>query len=185
MQKKDKKQFVEEFKQEVENAESVVLANYQGLDVNSVTELRIKLKENDCVMKVVKNRLARRAFKDIGGYDGIIDYLTGPTAVLLGLKDPSAGVKAYEDFMEDDNDMEFKAAVINENLLDAEKLHILANLPSRKVLLGQVVNVANAPVQNLYSGLKTIIQKLLYALNEHKENLETESGNGDNKKNNS
>lgn len=174
MQKEDKKQFIKEFKQEVKEADSVVLANYQGLDVNSITELRWKLKDSGCDMRVVKNRLALRAFQDIDGFQEITGYLTGPTAVLLGDRDPSESIKIYQEFIDDDNEMRFKAAVVNDNFLKEAKLEKLADLPSRKVLLGQVVNVANAPVQNLYSGLKNIIQKLLYALNDYKDNLETE-----------
>ncbi|MGM0441091.1 MAG: 50S ribosomal protein L10 [Elusimicrobiota bacterium] len=176
MQKEEKKQFVEEFKEEVGKAESVVLTNYQGLDVNSITELRWKLKESGCVMKVVKNRLARRAFQDIDEYKDMAKYLSGPTAVLFGTKDPSESIKIYKNFIDEDNEMGFKSAVINDNLLDAESLKKLADLPSRKVLLGQVVRVTNAPVQNLYSGLKNIIQKFLYALNDYKDNLEEEGG---------
>jgi large subunit ribosomal protein L10 len=176
MRLENKKQFVDSFKKRLEESRSCILTNYQGMAVNDITELRSKLRKSECAMKVVKNRLVRRAIKDIKNevYDELDSFLKGPTAVLLAGKDPSAAVKIFKEYADKNEFMEFKAGVINDNMVTDEQLMRLADLPSREVMLGKTVNVINAPIQGFYSALSGIIKNFVYALNAVKEKLEEE-----------
>ncbi|MDA3793096.1 MAG: 50S ribosomal protein L10 [Elusimicrobia bacterium] len=172
----DKKQFIDEFKERLIESQSCILTNYQGLAVNDITELRSKLRKSECAMRVVKNRLAKRALKDIKNdkYEELDSYLSGPTAVLLAGKDPSAAVKIFKEFADKNEFMEFKAGVINDNAVTGEQLLRLADLPSKDAMLGKTVNVMNAPIQGLYTVLSGIIKKLAYVLNDLKDKIEKE-----------
>ena len=174
MQLQEKKQFVQEFKQHLEKFDSFILVNYQGLDVNSSNELRQSLKKSGCVMKIIKNRLAVRAIKEVANedYTEMLGVFNGPTAVLLAGKEPSEAIKIFKKFAGENKLMEFKAAVIGGNFLEKSNLEKLATLPSREVLLSQVVGLFNTPIQKLYNSLTGILTKIVYALNDLKSKLE-------------
>ncbi len=172
----EKKQFINEFKENLKESQSCILTNYQGLAVNDITELRSKLRRADSSMKVVKNRLVKRALNDIKDerYEKFDSYLKGPTAVLLAGKDPTAAIKIFKEFSDKNEFMKFKAGMINDNTVTREQLLRLGDLPSKEVMLGKTVNVINAPLQGLYSALSGIIKNLAYALGALKDKIEEE-----------
>ncbi len=187
MKLKEKKQFVDEFKEEILSCPAVVLANYEGVDANTSNILRKELKNAGCMLKVVKNRLALRAFEgaDKEKYSGMACHLKGPVAVILGGEDPTAGLKVFKEFGKENESMFFKAGIIGDNVFESEKLVRLAELPSRDVLIAQVVNVFNSPLQGFHSALSGIIKKLLYALNDLKDKMpekEKEAAGGEDEK---
>jgi large subunit ribosomal protein L10 len=175
MQLEQKKQFVKDFSEKLKSSKSLILAYYQGLDVNNITELREKVKEAGCTMQVVKNRLALRAIDESGieSLAQLKEYFKGPVAVLLGENDPSGAIKIFKKYVDDNKLMEFKAAVISDNLFDAEQVAKIADLPSREELIAKTVYVFNAPIQGLCNVLAGIIKKLCYALNDLKEKKES------------
>jgi large subunit ribosomal protein L10 len=183
MNREEKKNFVDEFRKDIKDNPGVILVNYQGLGVNALNELRRKLRRTDCSMKIIKNRLAARAFSEAGHEDfsDILNSLKGPSAVLLTRKDPSGAVKVFGEYSDESRFMEFKAGIIGQRFYEKIDIEKLAKLPSRQVLLGKTVNVINAPVQMLYNSISGIIRKFMYAVNDLKGRIErgeikTESG---------
>jgi len=174
MQLEEKKQFVKEFKEELKEAKSIILTQYQGLKVNSINELRKKLQNAGCKMQVVKNRLALKSIEEAGieSYSSIRDFFKGPIAVLLGKEDPSQAIKIFKGYADDNKLMEFRAAVIRDNFIDVSQIEKIATLPSREVMLAKTVMTLNAPIQGLCNSLAGVIKKLFYALNDVKIKIE-------------
>ncbi len=174
MQLKEKKEFIKNFKEEIKNSESFIITKYQGLDVNTINELRNKLKGIDCRMKVIKNRLAKRVFEEME-ISEVSNSLNGPTAILFGGADPSPAIKIFSEFIKQNKLMKFKAAVISGNFYDGMQIEKLAELPSRDVMLQRVVCIFNAPIQGFYCALSASIGNFINTLNDLKKKRETES----------
>ncbi len=160
-----KAQVIEETRQDFERATAVVLADYRGLTVQQMGQLRGKLAERGVVLKVIKNTLIKRA-ADEAGVQGLTPYLTGPTAVAFSYDDPVAAAKGMADALREFRRMEIKAGVLGKASFDAKAVRSLAELPSKEVLLGKLVGTLNAPIQQLAWVLNAPIANLARALDQ-------------------
>jgi large subunit ribosomal protein L10 len=174
MQLAEKKEFIADFTKELKNAKSIILTQYQGLDVISITKLRKQLKEVDSTMMVIKNRLALRAIEESGieSYGSIKEFFKGPVAVIVGNDDPTRAIKIFKDFAAENKLMEFKAAVIMDRFMDSSQVEKLADMPPKEVLIAQTVMMLNAPIQGFYNSLTGILRKFCYAVNDLKDKME-------------
>ncbi|KYH31302.1 50S ribosomal protein L10 [Clostridium tepidiprofundi DSM 19306] len=154
---------VQEIKSKLEKAEAVILADYQGLNVEEDTELRKKLREAGIEYKVYKNTLTKLAAKEIG-IDGIDEYLEGPVSIAIGYEDPTAPARILNDFAKEHKKLELKAGIIQGEIFDTDKIKQLAEIPPREVLLAKLLGSFKAPLSNL-----------AYLLNAIKEKKESES----------
>jgi len=155
---------VEEIKEKIDKAQSVVLVDYRGLNVEQVTDLRSKYREAGVDYKVYKNTMMRFAFKD-QGLEEFNEYLKGPSAVAFGYEDPVQAAKITSDFAEDNEALEIKAGIVDGKIIDIEGIKNLAKLPSREVLIAQTLGGFNAPIQGFTNVLNGTIQSLAFALN--------------------
>lgn len=169
----DKKQIVQEIKEKIEKAQSVVLVDYRGLNVDEVTELRSKYRQEDVDYKVYKNTLMKFAFKD-AGYEDFNQYLTGPNALAFGYEDPVKPAKITNDFSKDHENLEIKAGIVDGKIVILEEIKRLADLPSREVLVAQALGGLNAPISGFANVLQGTIRNLVYALNAVKEKQEAQ-----------
>lgn len=129
---KEKQAIIDEIKEKVQGATSIVLFDYRGLTDAEIKELRTKLKESNAYYKVFKNTLMSRAFNDLNIDLG--DALTGPSALLYG-DDQVAPVKILTDFAKEHPVLELKVGIIDGDVADKAKLAEYAALPSRDQLL--------------------------------------------------
>lgn len=159
-----KAEIVEEIKGKIETAQSVVLVDYRGLDVAQLTELRSKYREAGVDYKVYKNTMMRFAFKD-AGLEGFNEYLKGPSAIAFGFDDPVQVAKITSEFAKDNEDLEIKAGIVDGDIIGLEEIKDLAKLPSREVLIGQVLGGINAPIQGFANVLQGSIRSLATVLN--------------------
>ncbi len=149
-------------------ANTVYLTDYQGLTVEQATGLRRAFREADVQYKVLKNTLLRRAMQDQGGFDELIDQLHGPTAVAF-TNDPAGPAKVLTKFLKD-NDLEvprFKGAYIDGSVYGDDQLDVLAALKSKDELLADILGLLMAPITNVASalgaqgaGLASVIQQI-------------------------
>ena len=160
----EKQKIVEEIKQKVQNSNGVILADYRGLTVSQVTSLRKKMREAGVEYKVLKNTMVRRAAAEIG-LQGLDQFLEGPTAIAFSA-DPVTPAKILSEYSKNNKDLKIKAGVVEGKIIDPERVKDLANLPSREVLLSQVLAGLQAPLQGLVNVLQGPIRKLGYALEE-------------------
>jgi large subunit ribosomal protein L10 len=121
----------------------VVVTRNLGLSVGQSTDLRSKMRDAGASYKVAKNRLAKLAIKDTQ-YEGLDEFLTGPTA-LAWSTDPVAAAKAAVDFAKTNDKLEIVGGAMGSTVLDAAGVKALASMPSLDELRGKIVGLVNAP----------------------------------------
>lgn len=168
MDKTQKQQQVDYIADKFRKSKSIIFADYRGLNVAAITELRGKLSKENSVLKVIKNRLAKRAAK-AASVDGLDKYFTGPTVMAASEADPVMPAKIMVDFAKDHEVLEIKAGYMDGGVLDIATIRRLAALPSRDVLLSRVLASMNAPATNLTMALAAIPRKLVNVINAIKE----------------
>ena len=160
----EKKQIItEDLHERFSKSAIVVVADYKGLDVSAMNALRRKLREEDIEFQVAKNTLLIRAAKDTE-VALIEDYFKGPSAVALSYTDPVAPAKILAQFAKDNQKLEIKGGVLKNKVLDVDAIKALAKLPSREVLLGQLLAVLNEVPTAFVRTLAEIPRSLLNVL---------------------
>lgn len=158
----DKKEIVAEVNEAASKAFSAVVADYQGLNVEQLTQLRVQARKNNVYLRIVRNTLAKRALEGTQ-FDILNDNLVGPT--ILGFStsedDMGAAARLFEDFAKTNKTFELKAAAFDGKVYGANEVSVIANLPNQEKALTMLANVLQAPVSKL--------GRLLTALKEKKE----------------
>ena len=144
-------------------AKALYLADFTGIDVESVTELRNKLRDAEVKYQVIKNRLAIRAAEE-AGIAGLREHLSGPTAIVYSQEDPIAPAKILQAFADAGGKMQIKTGYMEGEILAADEVIALAKLPSRDELLGKVVGSVQAPLYGLNAVLNGLLRGLVGAL---------------------
>jgi len=167
----DKKQIVADMHERFARSQLVILTDYKGLDVASITSLRRELKDAGVEFKVVKNSLLIRAAEDTDAAL-ISDDFKGPSGIALSYDDPVSPAKILTKFAEANKKLEIRSAVMNGKVLDAGALKALSKLPSREVLLAQLLSAMNGVPTGFVRALSSIPQKLLNVLQAVKDQKE-------------
>ena len=162
----EKVQAVSEIKEKFEQASGIVLADYRGLTVAQVTQLRTQMRQAGVEYRVLKNSLVSRAAAEVG-VEGLESYLKGPTAFAFSA-DPVAPAKVIMEFVKANTlkTLKIKAGVLEGKVIGAEGVKALAELPSREVLLSMVVRAMQGPLTGMANVLQGPIRKMAYALEE-------------------
>lgn len=163
MNRTEKTNEVSKLKQRFEKAKAMILADYRGLTVAEVTELRQKLHAQQSTVKVVKNRLAKLAFKDLN-VEGMDSFLKGPTAIASSDTDAVIPAKVLVDFAKTHEKLQLRAGYMDGIVLDIKSIMALATLPSREVLLSKMLGSLQAPATNLVNVLSAVPRGLVTAL---------------------
>ena len=153
----NKKEAVADLKSRFDGISSFIFTDYRGLTVAQITEIRDKLRTSDTEFKVVKNRFAKIAMKDLGITD-VDDFLKGPTAVAAVPGESNDVAKALFEFAKG-MPLTVKGAVINGELFDAAKIEAFSKLPGRTQLIAMLMGLMKAPVQKLAATLQAIVDK--------------------------
>jgi len=140
MRLEEKQKITQDLHERFSKSAIVVVTDYKGLDVSSMNDLRRKLREEGVEFQVAKNTHLMRAAKDTE-VALIQGYFKGPSAVALSYTDPVAPAKILAQFAKDNQKLEIKGGVLNHKVLDVGAIMALAKLPSREVLLGQLLSV--------------------------------------------
>ena len=159
----EKEAKVEELKAIMAEAKGFYLADFTGIDVAAVTELRNKLRDAEVQYQVIKNRLAIRAAEEVG-IAGLKEHFTGPTAIAYSKEDPIAPAKILQNFGSDGGKIRIKTGFMEGEVLAADRVEVLAKLPSREELLGKVAASAQSPLYGLSGVLSGLLRGLVGAL---------------------
>ncbi|MGP0580011.1 50S ribosomal protein L10 [Paenibacillus peoriae] len=153
-----KQEAVEVVAAKLRESVTTVVADYRGLNVAQVTELRKQLRETGIEFQVLKNTLLRRATAaaELTELDAV---LTGPTAIAFGKDDAVSAAKILNDFAKKNNALELKGAVVEGRVIGVEEIKALAELPSREGLLSMLLSVLQAPVRNFALAVKAVAEK--------------------------
>ena len=160
MARPDKIAAVDQITDIFQNAKSVFVADYQGLNVEQISELRQKCREDSVQFLVVKNTLACIAAKN-AGWDEMEPHLRGPSAIAFTYEDPSSPARVISKFAKDRKKPTIKVSLFEGGFYGPEKINAIAALPPKDVLLGQVVRGFNAPIQGLAGTLSGLLSKLV------------------------
>lgn len=159
-----KQALVDEIKEKIQGAQSIVLMNYHGLDVLEVTELRNRFRAEQVEYKVYKNTLMKRAFSELG-YEGLDEILKGPSSIAFSMADAVPAAKIASEFAKEHEALEIKSGVLDGKVISKEMIDSLAKLPSKEVLIAQVLGGLNAPIQGLANVLNGTIRGLAIVMN--------------------
>ena len=159
-----KKLVVEEIKQKIQGAKSVVFVKFQGLTVAQDTELRREFRKNNVEYKVLKNTLVRRAFNELGVTDFDED-LNGPTSVAFGADETGAAKVIAEAVKKYENKVEIKSAYVDGGKVDVAGVNALASMPSKEELIAKMLGSLQAPISNFVGVLSAMPRSLVIALN--------------------
>ena len=163
---------VEELREWMERCTIAISADYTGLHVGQMTDLRRALRERDVHFRVVKNSLALLA-ADAVGRPELKELIEGPTGIAFGYGDATEPARALTEFMRANRSaLRIKAGVMDERVLTAAEVGALANLPSRDVLLAQVLGGLQSPVATLVRVLNGPVAGLVRVLQRHVEAAE-------------
>ena len=170
--REEKVKKVEEYRKLMENARAVYLLDFTGLTVAEFNELRKRLKSKGYKVKVVKNTLLKRAI-DGSVYNGLSEFLRGPNALLISYdKDVIGILKLFYEFRKEVEKGVLKGGWVEGEIVKREEIRTLATLPSYDELMGKVVVLINAPINNLYMVLCGLLKKLAVVINEIKKKKE-------------
>jgi large subunit ribosomal protein L10 len=163
MARPEKVQIVEEVARGLQEADSVFVADYAGLKVSDMTELRKQLREAGVRFRVVKNTFLRRA-ADQAGIADLVPYFRGPTAVALCSKDPIPAAKILHDFATRLELPKIRTFRVENHPYEPSDLKSLASLPSRELLLAEVVAAVESPITGLIGTIDGIIREFVGTL---------------------
>lgn len=163
MQRADKGAVVDIVAERLSKAKAAIVAEYRGLTVEQMTSLRHKVTAADGKFQVVKNRLTRLALKK-SPKEGIDAFLTGPNALATSDNDAVLLAKALVDFANDHELLKIKGGNIEGKVATARQITSLAKLPSREVLLSQLLSVLQAPARDMASVLAAVPRGLVTVL---------------------
>ncbi len=151
-----KKTVVSEIEDKFKNSGSTVVAEYRGLSVAEVTELRRALRAEGVEMKVYKNTLASIA-ADNAGYGDLKESLTGPNALAFG-QDETAAARVMAKFAKEHEALVLKAGIVEGKVVDTETIKELSALPNREGMLSMLLSVLNAPVTSFARAVNAVAE---------------------------
>lgn len=178
MKKAEKTKKIEEFTESLEKARAVFISDYKGLKVNDVTTLRLSLRKADTHLKVVKNRLALRAFKNLKTKDlnAIQNHVTEMTAVAMSFGDVVSGAKSLNEFAKDHEQVKLRGGWVEGKIVSLTEIKALAKLPSKKELIGKIVWILAEVPAGFVRVLSAVPAKWVYLLEAIKRQKEQKGG---------
>lgn len=151
-------------------AQAVIVAEYRGLDVGRVTQLRAKAKKSGLYLRVLKNTLARRAVKGTP-FEKLSDRMVGP--LIYGIAaDPVAGAKVLSEFAKENELFVIRGGAMPNTLMSDKDVKALALLPSREELLAKLLGTMQAPVAKLARTLNEVPGKFVRTLAAYRDSKE-------------
>ncbi len=150
----EKKEIVSEVAQVASDAHSAIAAEYRGLSVSELTELRARARQQGVYLRVVKNTLAKRALEGTP-YECMRDSLVGPLMLAFSQEDPGSAARLVKDFSKENDLLAVKVISIGGELLDASELTRLSKLPTKEQAISMVMAVMKAPIEKF---VRTLVE---------------------------
>ncbi len=161
----DKVAVVDEVTAKLNEASAVFVSEYRGLTVGQLAELRRPLRDAGAEHKVYKNTLVKLAATN-AGKEGLQEYLLGPTALTFVTGDVAAAAKALTEQAKATPALVLKGGMMGDTVMTADDLKVLANLPSREVLLAKIAGAFQAPLVKTAGLLSALPRNFAYGLND-------------------
>ena len=170
MDRNGKLQLKEVFAEKLIKSSAIILAEYRGLTVEEVTDLRVKLRSVDAEIKVVKNRVAKKAIQDgLDDMKDLSDKFVGPVAMVCAYGDSAQATKTLLEFSKEHPKLKITAGHMEGALVNTDELKAIADLPSKEVLMAQIVGSLVAPHRGLLGVLNGVSRNLVQVINAIKD----------------
>jgi large subunit ribosomal protein L10 len=163
MVRPEKIEEVEYLTTKLNDSQGVVLADFTGLTVASMSEFRSKCREQGVEFRVVKNRLARRAAAE-ADCSVLDELLRGPTGIAFGMESPVEPARVLVDFAKDNEKLAIKGGYLDGKLLSVNQVEALSKVPSREVLLGMVMRGMQSPLTGFVGVMSGIMRNFVGVL---------------------
>ena len=163
-----KKEIVAEINEVASRALSVAVAEYRGMEVGELTDLRVKAREQGVYLKVIRNTLAKRALSD-SKFADIDSALTGPLIYGFSIEAPGGAARLFKDFSKTNPKLQVTALSIGSGLLGPEKLDAVASLPTRDEALARLLATFKAPIEKFVRTINEVPSKFVRVLAAIKE----------------
>lgn len=144
-------------------AHSVIAAEYRGLKAAEMDELRVKARNDEVYLRIVKNTLARRALQGTD-FEPLAQRLVGPLVLGFSMQDPGAVARLFKDFAKSHDKFQVKAVAIGGQILEAADLDRVANLPTRDQAIAMLMGVMKAPIEKFVRTVNEPVAKLARTL---------------------
>jgi len=177
LSRESKENLVERYQGGVTAAHNVYLVKFQGITVPQVTELRARVRESGSHYEVVKNRIVLRIL-DGSSLEGLKEHFEGPTAVAYNEDDPVALAKVLTDFAKEVPAIEFKAGLVDGQLIEAEEVKQIAALPSREALITKLLFLLQSPITGFVRVMAALPQQFVTVLEQVRQQKEKEEAGG-------
>jgi large subunit ribosomal protein L10 len=158
----EKKAVIAEVSAQVANAQAIIIAEYRGLTVGHMTQLRAKARQSGIYFRVVKNSLARRAISETP-FSGLSGHMVGPLVYGIG-SDPVAAAKVLYDFSRTNDKLVIKAGAMANLVMSSKDVASLASLPGRDELLSKLLGTMQAPIANFVRTLNEVPTRFVRGL---------------------
>jgi large subunit ribosomal protein L10 len=165
MPTEQKTKAVQDLEKDAREAAGLILTSFKALKTVEFNEMRAKLRPSKSEYRVVKNSLTRIALKN-AGMDELADKLEGPTAIVLERGDAIAAMKIVFDFAKTHENLKIQGGFFDGKVVSDKELKAIASLPSRNVLLAQLLGTLQAPMVNLVSVLQAPMRDLVGVLDQ-------------------
>ncbi len=160
---------------ELTGATGIYMTDFNKINVEKITKFRADIRHSGGKYLVIKNTIARIAFER-SGFSELIPYIKGPIGIAVTKEDAIGQAKVIKDFKKSNKELlEVKIAYVDGTLFNAEQTARLANLPSKEVLLSQLLSCLNAPMAHFVGSLNGIFTKFVGVLEAVKNKKESES----------
>src|SRR3972149_9774226 len=146
MNRNEKSEIISEIKELLESSSAVYLTDYNGINVEDITDLRNQFRKEGVRYKVFKNTLVKRALNESGRFTKLADHLSGMTGFAFTTSNPVAPAKIINKYFGDKEKLALKACFIEGEYYDSSQLKTLATLPSKQELIAGIMGSLNAPV---------------------------------------
>ena len=161
MNKQEKAESVAEIKDLVGGASALFLVDYHGISVENVNQLRRDFRKEGTTYKVFKNTLLKRALQDAGGYDELLDKLTGMTAVAFAGENFVAPAKIIKKYFDDKKNLKFKGCYIESTFYGEEQLNVLASMPTKDEIMASIIGSIQNPATGIVGAINAVMRDIV------------------------
>jgi len=161
MKRSEKDQIIAEVKEKAARAKGMFFADFTGITVEEINDLRREFRKSRVDYTVVKNTLARKALESVGGYDTVLSRLKHPTAIAFAYDDPVAPAKIMKKFREKNEKLVVKVCIIEKQVFEGKQLDEIAKLPTRKEIIAGVLGSIQAPMAGIAGAINAVMRDIV------------------------
>jgi large subunit ribosomal protein L10 len=166
MNKTEKAEIISEIKELILNSSAIYLTDYNGINVEDISQVRNDFRKDGVQYKVIKNTLFKRALDESGKFPKLSNYLVGMTGYVFASENPVAPAKIIKKYNDKIQKLNLKACYIESQFYDGSKLNELANLPSKAEIVAGIMGSLNSPASGIVGVLNATIRDLVSVVDE-------------------